>query len=105
MFLTFSRSNKSVLFWEMLTPLLDLLSFLAISRNLKCFSAVEEDGSLSPEMNDPPLLEDVEFDIADDERKSNVPRHTFDEFAMKLSCPGISGGMAGLIKDIPASLS
>ena len=101
MFLTFSRSNKSVLFWETLTPLLDL----AISRNLKCFSAVEEDGSRSPEINDPPLLEDVEFDIADDERKSNVPRHTFDEFAMKLSCPGISGGMAGLIKDIPASLS
>ena len=87
----------------MLTPLLDLLSFLAISRNLKCFSAV--DGSRSPEINEPPLLEDVEFDIADDERKSNVPRHTFDEFAMKLSCPGISCGMAGLIKDIPASLS
>ena len=88
----------------MLTPLLDLLSFLAISRNLKCFSAVLEDGSRNPEINDPPLLEDVDVDIADDERKSNVPRAIF-EFAIKLSCPCISCGMAGVIKDIPASLS
>ena len=37
------------------------------SRNLKCFSFAV-DKSLRPDINDPPLLEDVELDIADDER-------------------------------------
>ena len=37
------------------------------SRNLRCFSLVE-DKSFKPDMKDPPLLEDVELDIAEEER-------------------------------------
>ena len=37
------------------------------SRNLRCFSFVE-DKSFKPDMKDPPLLDDVELDIAEEDR-------------------------------------
>ena len=57
-------------------------------------------------MNDPPLLDDVELDIAEEERQSNVPREIEElEGFAKLVWDLASGSIDDEINDIPASLS
>ena len=65
---TFLYSPKLVLANDMAIAMSVFCIFCVdASRNLRCFSLVE-DKSFKPDMKDPPLLEDVELDIAEEER-------------------------------------